>query len=216
MAKPTFLLPVVFVALSVGIVVGAYVLLAPASRTRTGAEAPAADALAQVGVQGAGLDSARRGDGEPEDDDESDAPRLPTIAPVAGETRTRPEAPPPEPPPPPVVLDADAQAAQDAYFAQRDKLAEQLARDLNGQKSALKKACWTPALAGDASSASYSVNASFDAGGKLLAMNISDKRGPNGGGGPAGVSECLRQQALALEIPPPGQHMEVQVPLVLP
>lgn len=72
------------------------------------------------------------------------------------------------------------------------------------------RACWK---SGDAEGADFSVNASFDAGGKLLAMGISDVRGPGAAGG---VGQCLRQQAIALSVENPGQSVSVDVPLHLP
>jgi hypothetical protein len=215
-AANNLFLPGLFVALGAGVVVTTYLMIAPGSRPTSASAAKDSAALAADGVRPADHDSARQLAADGEVDADPANPRLPTVAPErTAEARTRPEAPPPEPPPPPVELTAEQKAAQDAYFALRDRTAGEVANVLGQQKDALRKACWKPSLTNGLTSAMFALNASFDAEGKLLATAISDSR--DAGGASAGaVGECLRSQALKLDIPAPGQGVTVDVALSLP
>ena len=214
MANRSFILPALLVA-SVGLVVGMYLMIgakrAPAVKPT---EASDAAMLTRNNLGPAEYDSARRGDTALDDEPASPAlGALPGVQPVEEPVTDRDRPDPPPEPAPPVVLDEEAQATQDAFFALRKKVAEDARGQLEKQSSALRSACWKPGLTGGASSANFSVNASFDAGGQLLGMGISDSR--EGGSAPA-VSQCLRQQTIKLKVPPPGQAVTVDVQLRLP
>ena len=218
MADRSFVLPGVLVAASAVIVVAMYLALGGRGAPAKPQTAEVAAPLALDGVRAADRDSARRSDDHPDDspadDDPARAPiQLPMVQPVAEaelDERSRP-TPPPEPGPP-VVLSEEEQAAQDAFFALRDKVADDVQRQLGKQESALAKACWKPELTGGAKSGTFSLNASFDASGALIGTGISDTRG----GSPGGVGQCLRQQALAFKVPASGQAVTVDVELRLP
>jgi len=214
MANRSFILPALLIA-SIGVVTGTYLMVgakrAPEVKSD---EVPGAAMLARGNLGPAEYDSARRGDDVLDDEPAPVAPiALPAAAPIEEPVNDRNRPDPPPEPAPPVVLDEEAQAAQDAFFALRTKVAEDARSQLEKQSSALRSACWKPGLTGGASSASFSVNASFDAGGQLLGMGISDSR--EGGSAPA-VSQCLRQQTIKLKVPPPGQALTVDVQLRLP
>lgn len=107
---------------------------------------------------------------------------------------------------PPVAREVDKE--REARFAAlQERATEQAAEALDGMRSGLRDACWP----GGKGSASFEVDLSFDAGGKLQAAGISDARGAD----PA-VGACLRAQPLPVEIDPPGESVAVKVPIRLP
>lgn len=214
MANRSFILPVLLVA-SIGVVIGMYLLIGAKRGPAVKPTDPESAAmLTRSNLGPAEYDSARRSDDALDDEPAPPAQAaLPGVAPVEEPVTNRNRPDPPPEPAPPVVLDEEAQATQDAFFALRTKVAEDARGQLEKQASALRSACWKPGLTGGASSANFSVNASFDAGGHLLGMGISDSR--EGGSAPA-VSQCLRQQTIKLKVPPPGQAITVDVQLRLP
>ncbi len=216
MASNPLISPGVFVALGLGIVVTMYLVLSPGERPEAKAAREQPAALVD-GVRAADHDPARQLAADGDVDADPANIRLPAAAPerTAEEARRIAEAPPPEPPPPPVELTEAQKAAQEAYFALREKTAGEVAKVLGAQKDALKQACWKPALTNGVSSALFALNASFDAEGHLLASAISETRGPDGTSA-GGVGECLRAQALKLDIPAPGQSVNVDVAISLP
>jgi hypothetical protein len=213
MARHSLMVPGVLVALGVGIVVSMYMLLgggpAPAEE-RQGGTSPV---LAARGARPGGEGPARRVDLDPRAGDETPA-RLPDVRPEASnQGEPREVVQPSSPPAPPLVLTDEQKAAEAAYLKLRDEVARDVGKQLAGQQSSLRKACWKDT--GAAKSAEFTVNASFDAEGKLLGMGISDVRGPDGAA-TAGVGQCLRQQGIALSAEKPGQGVTVDVPLHLP
>jgi hypothetical protein len=115
-----------------------------------------------------------------------------------------------EPPPSPLVVTDEQRAAEAAHAELRGRVAKEVGRQLDGQRSALRNACWKGGSAG----ADFKLEASFDAQGKLLAMGISDARGPGAGSGDVGA--CLRQQTIPLSVDEPGSGVTVNVTLHLP
>jgi hypothetical protein len=220
MTHKTFVVPAALLLTGIGLMIGAYVLLGPGAAPTAPDPAPAT--LASAGVAPAEIDSARRSDDDAYDDHTTPATpaatrpiQLPEARPAldrALEARRRAASPPAPPSAPPPALDPEAQAANDAYIALRTRVLGDVQRALDGQSDALRDACWQPGLTGGAASASFKINATFDADGKLLAKGISDDRDA----GAPGVGQCLRQQPLALEIPPPGKAITVDAPLRLP
>lgn len=216
MSQKSFLVPGILIVASAGLVVGMYLVTGSGGKAvPEPVAAPTAGLLARDGVRPADQDSARRGELDV-DDEPADPPtpiELPEVRPLSDEELERQRPQPPPEPAPPVILSEEEQAAQDAFFALREQVAEDVQRQLGKQGSALKKACWKPELTGGASSASFSLNASFNPAGVLVASGISDNRE---GGGSSGVGQCLRQQALALKVPPSLHAITVDVPLRLP
>jgi hypothetical protein len=103
--------------------------------------------------------------------------------------------------------DAAAIAASEAYAAAMPAVKRQVQAAIAGQRSAIRHACWTgegPA------SASFPVEASFDAEGNLLALSIGDDRGARG------IAPCVREQPLRLDISAPGVPITVQATIDLP
>lgn len=212
MADRTLMLAAALVAASAGLVI--YMSSRTGTREQPPAQPQAAVARAEpTGVRPADYDPAIRTLPDRDDDEPPAPPVLPAIQPVVEPPPDDPGrgGPPPEPPPP-VVLSDEEKAAQDALFALREAVADDVRRQLDKQSNALRRACWKPELTGGASSGTFGVNASFDASGALLAYGISDSRD----GAPAGVGACLRQQALALAPQAPGQPVSVDVQLRLP
>lgn len=115
---------------------------------------------------------------------------------------------PPQPPPPPLVL-TEAQLAANAAYEVAAAGAQKAVRSALGDaKGKLKSACWQPAVG----AATFSYNLSYGADGKVQAMGIGEPH--TAGAGPVG--KCLGAQALALDIPPPGQKVDVTVDLAFP
>lgn len=210
--NPSLLIGILITA-SLGLVAGVYLWLGPA-RTPAPMLAPDGDPglVAQATPRQATYDSAARLADEDEDDATNAAPRLPAIRPnqpnqpQPSEPTARPDAPAPIPP------DAATLAAQEIFFALRDRVGAEAQRRLDGERAALRRACWRPELAGGASSASFRVAASFDAAGALVAVGISEP--PDGAA--TGVAQCLRQRVLDLKVAAPGTGLNVDIQLLLP
>lgn len=200
-----------------GLVAALVLWLGAGEAARPEAARPEAAAQAQAvpagGVRPAEVDPARRIDLDPRAGD--DPPPLPAPRPVepAPAEQERRAAPPVEPPPPSPPPTAEQIAADQAAMRLREQVVKAVGEQLGEQRAALRKACWKDA--GGASAADYSVHASFDADGKLTGMGISDVRGP-GSAAAAGVGQCLRGQAIPLNIEPPGQSVTVDVALRMP
>ncbi|MBL9100610.1 MAG: hypothetical protein JNL82_06620 [Myxococcales bacterium] len=200
-----------------GLVAAIVLWLGAGEAARPEAARPEAVAQAQVapagGVRPAEVDPARRMDLDPRAGD--DPPPLPAARPAepAPDEDERRAAPPVEPPPPPPPLTEEQVAADQAATRLREQVAKAVGEQLGERRAALRKACWKDT--GGASAADFSVNASFDADGKLTGMGISDIRGP-GSAATAGVGQCLRSQVIPLNIEPPGQGVTVDVALRMP
>lgn len=165
----------------------------------------ASGTVAQGGVRGATVDSARRTDLDSSLDDAAPAAPQQVVAPRTGGERDRSDPPIPVPP---MVVTPEQEAADAAYAELQKQAMDELNAQLASQRSALRKACGGGA-------GKFSINASFDPGGKLLALGISDVRGPDGSGPAGDLGQCVRSQALDLKIAPPGQGVSVEVPLAL-
>lgn len=112
-------------------------------------------------------------------------------------------APPGEPPRPRVAgpeLRADAAARVEAALA--------------AERGALVTACWAPsaARARAPESLTFQLRFGFDLAGKLVFHAVNDPAD----GGRADVAQCLRDRPFALQIPPPGLPVAVEVSLRLP
>lgn len=173
--------------------------------------------MAERGVRSADVDAAGRIDLDPRSGDDVSAAALPGDRPAAAddgaEARRQANPDPPPQPLPPVELTAEQEAANEEYLKVQAAVMASVNSQVSAQQSALRKACWKDT--GGASGADFTINASFGAGGELLAMGISDVRGPDAGV-TGSVGTCLRQQALALSVPSQGQSVSVDVPLHLP
>lgn len=216
MSQNRLVLPGILVVASAGLVLAMYLLLGGSGKSAQQQAAKTPVAQARDGVQAMELDSARRG--SVDEDPASAPPTEPAVEVPLSDAelavlaeRQRPQ-PPPEPVPQ-VPLTAEEKATEKEFAALRATVTKDVQRQLGQQASALKQACWKPELTGGASSASYSVSATFDPAGQLLGVGVSDSRD---GGVVPGVGQCLRQQALALEVAPPGHAITVDVPLRLP
>lgn len=195
----------VLVAVSAGaaLVLGSWLALrgpgpAPAP-ARSAAPAP----QAQVGVSPAAVDPARRG----EVFDMPDEPRV-AAAPSSSRAELSPEraralAEPVEQTPPDPVLTAAAAAREAAFPLATAELAGALA----GRQPAVARACWK----GGAEAAQVFVQASFSADGRLVSHQVADN-----GTAPAGLSECVGKQPLALKIPAPGVDVTVRAAMDFP
>lgn len=207
MAK-NWIVGAVLLALGVGSVTAMISLLDGGDRPRA-SPADVASRMQRVGVRPAEVDSARRVVADP-------APDVPLVLPTSRPEVEGPPEPPrraepvAEPPPPPMVVTDEQRAAEAAHAELRGRVAKEVGRQLDGQRSALRNACWKGGSAG----ADFKVEASFDAQGKLLAMGISEVRGPGTSTGDVGA--CLRQQTIPLSVDEPGAGVTVDVALHLP
>lgn len=197
---------IVLLGASVGVVGLAVFFLA---RGGDGGPAIAPEAVAQgaFGVHGAASDSARRRDGE--------ADAAPVVAPEL--PAVRPEVASPEPPreprpvevvvAPAIVPSAEALARSEAITAIMPAVKQEVDSRVEAQRKAIRDACWKD---GKAAPASFPIEASFAADGRLLALSIADDRdAPE-------VAACVRTQPLSLTIKPPGIDLTVQTALTLP
>lgn len=149
----------------------------------------------------------------------------PYAAPPSVHAPTRPEgAPPGAPgpnPPAPLPAAQPALAAPGAGLAPppaaaeiRKKVEADAAKALEQLRPHLVKTCWEPSSRKKAEPprAKYIFNVSFDPSGKEIARGISEVRGMER----PDAAQCLRGEPLSLQIPPPGQHIGVDVELMLP
>ncbi len=80
---------------------------------------------------------------------------------------------------------------------------------LHAHKKAAADACWDAATPG---SVRYVVNLTFGPDGKQLGRGITEPRES----ARAGVVNCLQAKLPAIEIPPPGDTVAVEVAITLP
>lgn len=174
---------------------------------------PAAILVGSV-IIGAGLYFGLQGRAQPPDAATPSAP-----------APTRPEGSPPGAvvfnPPAPQPAGQPALAAPGAGLAPppaaaeiRKKAEADAAKALEQLRPHLVKTCWEPSARkkADPSKAKYIFNMSFDPSGKEIARGISEVRGMER----PDAAQCLRGEPLSLQIPPPGQHVGVDVELMLP
>lgn len=193
--------PGVAVVLGVGIVAVAVVALGGAEATpEARREEPSTHVLSARGER-ASVAEPSRVDLDPRAGDDPPI-RLPDVRPAGGEAERARVAEQP-PPPPPRELTAEERAADAAVSALRDKVAKEVGAQVKSQRSQLAKKC-------GASGVKYSLVASFDAEGKMVASGLSDVRGSEGS---PEVNACVRSQPLALQVEPPGQGVTIDVPL---
>lgn len=193
----------VLVAVSAGVALVLGSWLALRSPGPAPAPTPTPARQAQVGVGPAAADSARRG----EVFDMPDEPRV-AAAPSSPRVELPPEraralAEPVEQTPPDPVLTAAAAAREAAFPLATAELAGALA----GRQPAVARACWR----GGAEAARVFVQASFSADGRLVSHQVADD-----GTAPAGLSECVGEQPLALKIPAPGVDVTVRAAMDFP
>ncbi|HEY0138396.1 MAG TPA: hypothetical protein VGB85_30130, partial [Nannocystis sp.] len=143
----------------------------------------------------------------------------PVVSPHTGVTATNAPQPPvdvparqgvetpPLPPQPPLMPSAAAVAESEAFAAAMPAVRQQVQAAIARQKPAIRKACWTGEVP---ESASFPVEAGFDAEGNLLTLSIGDDRAA------PGISPCVREQTLQLDIDAPGVPITVQATLDLP
>lgn len=189
------------VTASVGLIAGMMLWLGPARSPAQAVPNPVAPAQPRPAAH----DSAARQVRADGDDDEPVTLQQPARPPVQNPQPRGPTAVPA--PPDPATL-----AAQGLFFALRDKVVAEAQGQLDGERAALRRACWRSKLTGGARSAKFGVSASFDATGSVVALAISD---PSEGGA-AGVAQCLRQRVIDLKVAAPGTGMTVDMQLQLP
>lgn len=195
------------IAASVGIVALVAVLLHGGQQA--GPVPTSSSAMSQqLGVRGDGVDAARR----PVTDDAGQPvlslARIEEVS--AGEStgdagRAAPE-PPPVAPVPPSAADI---AHSEAVLAARPQVRAAVDAALEDGRVAIRRRCWT----GDVpDSASFPLEATYSAGGQLLAFSMHDD--------PAapGVGECVRNEPIPVPgtIEPPGVSVNVQTAFTLP
>lgn len=133
----------------------------------------------------------------------------------------KPAAPPP--PSVPVVVDeprAPAAAPESgrpapaAARVDRSDVAKQVEAALAKHKKMLIEKCFAPSLAKNPEPkiVSYSFNYTFDASGKQIARGTVETRENSR----PDVTQCVNQNLPAIEVPPPGQSMPVDVTFVMP
>lgn len=85
---------------------------------------------------------------------------------------------------------------------------------LEGLRPEIVRECWAPTSAQDAAPAraSYVLDLTFDATGRLIARGLREKRGESR----PHVATCLSRRPLDLSVPPPGTTVRVEVPFSLP
>lgn len=209
MAQPSFPFIAIASVLGAGTVIGVILMFTLGNKPEPQPAAkPAEDLVAQGGVRPAEYGGVWRSDLDPAAGDEPPV-RLPDVRPEGSPDADEADAASAAHAPP------DPKALEQAGAVLQAELTKDVSRQLDKQQSALKKACWKPSLTGGASAASYHVNASFDHEGNLVGVGISDVRG-EGSEAAAAVGQCLRQQALALNVPPTGAPVSVEVALRLP
>jgi hypothetical protein len=198
--------PGVAVVLGVGIVAAVAVALGGAEATPEAEREERSTQVLSARSERASVAEPSRMDLDPRSGDDPAPVRLPDVRPEAsaGDERARAAEPQP-PPPPPRELTAEEMAAEAAFTALRDKVAREVGAQVKSQSSKLARSC-------GASGVKYSLVASFDAEGKMVASGLSDVRGSEGS---PEVGACVRSQPLALQVEPPGQGVTVGVPLEL-
>lgn len=199
MAGNNLMIPGVLVVLGAGIVVSMYMMLGGRAEPATKATRPEAQVMAS-GVRPAEVDRARSMDLDPKAGDEP-SPRAPATLPQPR------DAAPDDSAAAPAADAVPTSSVQDPKL--HDQVVSELGRQLEGQKSALVRAC----APGGGAGAAFSVGATFNAEGAMMAMAISDADKSSGTGA---VGACLREQAIALSLDAPGQEVSVNVPLRLP
>lgn len=107
----------------------------------------------------------------------------------------------------PIAGSPEMNAASEASAAVQPKVVAAVRADLDKRRDALRKECWPP---GSNLAATFTVDATYAADGKLLSFGVSDVPGM------PGVGSCLSRQ-LAQKPPilpePPGVDVAVKVPV---
>jgi hypothetical protein len=132
---------------------------------------------------------------------------------------------PAEPPPPsvPVVVDAPRapaaapepeRPAPAAPRVDRSEVGKQVEAALAKHRKMLVEKCLAPSLAKnpEPKTVSYTFNYTFDAGGKQIARGTIESRENSR----PDVTQCVNQNLPAIELPPPGQGMSVDVTFAMP
>ncbi|MEZ4428026.1 MAG: hypothetical protein R3A51_10120 [Nannocystaceae bacterium] len=203
---------------AVALVVGMYFWTGDdAARTPASvAGAAAVDAARPAPERAAGLRATPLLAAERRDRDDEAAPRRGAIEVEAPPRSDRERPDPPPEPPPPIELTPEQEAANDAHLALREEVTAAVERQLERQRRALARACWTDARIGDAASATFLVSASFEASGALASLGISDVRPEPGEAAAPDVGACLREQSIDLDAGALAEGVSVEVSLTLP
>ena len=124
------------------------------------------------------------------------------------------------PAPGPVGAPVTAQPAREtapaapAATVDRSAVTAAAAKDLDRHRAAIVDKCVKPALAQrpEPSRVNYVFNVTFDAQGKQIARGMLEERQ----GGRPEITQCMNDALPSLEIPPPGNSVQVDLPWTLP